>query len=119
EDYVCFVLSYGEGPQVYITTSYLAAESSSAYVLHGTRGSFRKERSDVQETQLLEGMNPTDPDFGRESDTDEGVLTYFGEQKEKITEKTPSQTSNFADLFEIVYQHIRHGQAYPITEEQV
>jgi len=119
EDYVCFVLSYGKGPQVYITTSYLAAESSSAYVLHGTQGSFRKERSDVQEDQLNEGMSPLHPDFGRESDADEGLLTYFAASQEKLIEKVPARSSNFSDLFELVFQHIRNDQPYPITEEQV
>lgn len=119
EDYVCFVLSYGKGPQIYITTSYMAAESSTAYVLHGTRGSFRKERSDVQENQLNEGMSPLHPDFGRESDADEGVLTYHDSSGEMLTENIPGRRSNFSDLFDLVYQNIRNNQPYPITEDQV
>jgi len=119
EDYVSFILSYGKGVQVYITTSYLVADTSSAYVLHGSEGSFRKERSDVQETQLNEGMKPSDPAYGIEAESDQGVLTYYSEDKEKIIEYVEAKSSTFSDLFELVFQTVRNDKPYPITEEQI
>ena len=119
EDYVSFILSYGKGVQVYITTSYLVADTSSAYVLHGTEGSFRKERSDVQETQLNEGIKPSDPAYGIEAESDQGVLTYYNKDKEKIVENVEAKSSTFSDLFEHVFQTVRNDKLYPITEEQI
>lgn len=119
EDYVSFVLSYGKGLQVFITTSYLVADTGTAYVLHGTKGSFKKERSDVQETQLMEGMKPNDPSYGTESENDQGIFTYFNSEKEKVTEYIKARPSTFSDLFESIFQTIRNDKPYPITEEQI
>src|SRR5690606_29185567 len=119
EDYVSFILSYGKGLQVFITTSYLVADTGTAYVLHGTKGSFKKERSDVQETQLTEGMKPNDPRYGIESEHDKGVFTYFNSANEKVTEYIEARPSTFSDLFEHIFQTIRNDKPYPITEEQI
>src|SRR5690606_30029539 len=115
-----FILSYGKGLQVYVTTSYLVADTTTdAYVLHGKSGSFRKGRSDVQEIQLDSGMSPSDPQYGVESGGDEGVLTYFNSNNEKVVEKIAAKNSSFVDFFEVIFQTIRNNKPYPITEEQI
>ena len=119
EDYVSFVLSYGKGLQVFVTTSYLVADSGDAYVLHGTAGSFKKGRSDIQETQLEAGMKPSDPQYGIESENDQGTLTTFNAQNEKVVERIAAQSSTFSDLFGLVYQTVRNNHAFPVTEEQI
>lgn len=119
EDYVSFVLSYGKGLQVFITTSYLVADTSTAYVLHGTGGSFKKERSDVQESQLDRGIKPSDPEYGIESRDNQGILTYFNSNSEKIVEHVEARNSTFSDLFEMVFQTVRNDSVFPITEDQV
>src|SRR5690606_23780525 len=119
EDYVLFILSYKIGLQVFVTTSYLAADPTVAYTLNGSTGSFKKDRSDVQELQLIEGVKPTDPTYGLEPEESRGKLTYFNEESDKIVEYVEANRANFMDLFECVYQTIRNKKAYPITEEQV
>jgi len=119
EDYVSFVLSYGKGLQVFITTSYLVADTSTAYVLHGSGGSFKKERSDVQESQLDRGMKPSDPEYGIESEDSQGILTYFNSKNERVVEHVKARNSTFSDLFELVFQSVRNDLPFPITEEQV
>lgn len=119
EDYVLFILSYKTGLQVFVTTSYLAADPTIAYVLNGSKGSFKKDRSDVQELQLIDGVKPTDPTYGIEPEDSKGKLTYFTDDNEKIVEYPTADRANFMDLFECVYQSIRNGKAYPVKEEQI
>lgn len=119
EDYVLFILSYENGVQVYITTSYLAADPGTAYVLNGSKGSFKKDRSDVQEQQLLEGIKPTDAGYGLEPTESKGKLTYFIDEEDKMTEYIEADSATFMDLFECVYQTIRNDQEYPIKEDQI
>lgn len=119
EDYVLFILSYDKGLQVYVTTSYLAADPGIAYVLNGSKGSFKKDRSDVQEQQLMEGVKPTDAGYGLEPKDSKGKLTYFIDEEDKMTEYIEADSATFMDLFECVYQTIRNNQEYPIREEQI
>lgn len=119
EDYVLFILSYKTGLQVFVTTSYLAADPSTAYVLNGSKGSFKKDRSDVQELQLIKGIKPTDPNYGLEPTDSKGKLTYLQNRNEMVTDFIEAESANFMDLFDCVYQTIRNNEPYPIAEHQI
>jgi len=119
EDYVCFVLSYGEGLQVYITISNLVVDNGAAYVLRGSEGTFKKLRSDVQEDQLIEGLKPSNPGFGVEPESNQGVLTYINTFQEKVVSRVASPTASIIGLFEEVYHAIRSDKPFPVTEEQI
>lgn len=119
EDYVNFILTYANGLSVYVTTSYLVVDPGPGYVIHGTKGSFKKGRTDVQEKQLLAGLLPTDPDFGKEEEDGNGVLTYFGEQGEKIVESISPEKGNYSALFDAVYAQIREDVPFPVKEEEI
>lgn len=49
------------------------------YWVRGEKGSFRKERLDVQEDQLRAGLRPGDREYGVEEETAWGTLTAVGE----------------------------------------
>lgn len=119
EDYVCFVLSYGGGLQVYITISNLVADNDSAYVLRGSEGTFKKLRSDVQEDQLIDGMKPSNSQYGVEPESNQGVLTYVNSFQEQVVSRVTSPIISMMGLFEEVYHSIRSDKPYPITEEQI
>jgi hypothetical protein len=51
---------------VYLTGSLLVASPQPRLCLHGTKGSFIKNMTDVQEQQLLDGMLPDNPSYGLE-----------------------------------------------------
>lgn len=118
-DYFHWHLRYPEGLNVFITGSLLVAQPGPAFVLHGTQGSFSKPRADVQEVQLQQGMKPTDPAFGREDPAQAGVLTLAAPDDTRTTAPYPSQPSNYLNLFENVYQTLRHQQPYFVREEQL
>lgn len=121
EDYVNFILSYANGLQVYVTTSNLVADPGPAFVVHGTKGSFKKYRADVQEDQLIDGVLPTDPAYGLEKEVDgeESVLISFKEDGEKIIEHIESMKGNYSGLFNAVYEQIRNGTSFPIKENEI
>ena len=118
DDYAHIHLKYPNGLQVFLTASLLVANALPAFVLHGARGSFIKERTDVQEAQLKTEMKPDNPSFGVEASGKEGVLTTIKDGLESQEKIAPLKAS-YSNIFEAVYQTIRNGVPYPVTEEQV
>jgi len=114
DDYFSLHLRYPAGLNVYLTSGLLVADPGPAFVLHGTLGSYRKDRTDPQEAQLLAGMRPTDPAYGREQPGQEGRLTVAGPDGTLATRPVAAEPSSYAGLFEAVYQAIRQGQPYPV-----
>ncbi|MDO5970481.1 Gfo/Idh/MocA family oxidoreductase [Flavivirga aquimarina] len=119
DDYAQFHLEYPEGLQVFITLSLLVANPQPAFIIHGTKGSYVKQRTDIQEEQLMKGMNPNDSFFGIEKPNKEGVLTVVSPDGEKTHEKIVAIKSSYMNLFDDVYQAIKNGKDYPITENEI
>lgn len=119
DDYFHFHLSYPNQLNVYLTSGLLIAQPTPSFVVHGTLGSYIKDRVDVQEAQLDKGVPPTDPAYGIEPKDSEGKLVTFDENNQKIIELVPSNKGQYIQLFEAVYQTIRNGALYPITEEHI
>jgi scyllo-inositol 2-dehydrogenase (NADP+) len=117
-DYAHIHLKYPKGLQVFLTASLLVADALPAFVLHGTNGSFIKERTDVQEVQLQAGMKPNNPLFGIEATNKEGILTTISNEIKK-QEKIASQKSSYINIFEAAFQTIRNKKQFPITESQI
>jgi scyllo-inositol 2-dehydrogenase (NADP+) len=118
-DYFNFRLNYPGELKVYLTGGLLIPEALPAFVVHGTLGSFLKERRDVQESQLDGGMLPTDAAYGVEPQGSEGKLVTIGVDDKKLVEWIPSFKGNYKHLFEAVYHTIRDNTLYPITEEHI
>ena len=119
DDFFSLHLCYPRGLSVWLTSSLLVAAPGPSYVLHGTRGSFQKERTDPQEAQLLAGMLPTAPDFGHEQPGQEGRLVLASPEGQVRTVRPPAAPGNYLSLFEAVYQTLRQGVAYPISSSQL
>lgn len=119
DDYMNVHLLYPNGLNVFVTASLLTAYPLPAFVLHGTQGSFCKERSDVQEGQLDQGMSPLDPNYGTESSSAPGVLTTIDSDGDKSTEYIKAVKGNYRLLFDAVYAHIRSGVPFPVKEEEI
>ena len=121
-DYFAIRLRYPRGLHVGLAASLLVADPGPAYVLHGTLGSYQKGRTDPQEAQLLAGMRPNDPTYGRERADQAGCLVLAdpaGNNHLLPPVADPAAPNTFRHLFEAVYQTIRHGQPYPIREEEL
>jgi predicted dehydrogenase len=119
DDFFSLQLHYPQGLNVWLTSSLLVADPGPAYVLHGTLGSYKKERTDPQETQLQQGIKPDAPEYGRELPSQQGRLTLASPDGSVTTSADPAAAGDYRQLFEAVYQTIRHGAPYPITDEQL
>lgn len=119
DDYAYFHLIYPGGMQVFITTSMLVADPLPAFVIHGSRGSFIKQRSDVQEKQLVAGMSPTDPQYGIEEVGKQGILTTVSSDGNRLQEQMLAGRSSYMMVFDDVLGRVREGKGYPVEEDEV
>ncbi|AMR29300.1 oxidoreductase [Hymenobacter psoromatis] len=122
-DHFTIQLRYPQGLNVWLTAGLLVADPGPAFVLHGTLGSYQKDRTDPQEAQLLADIKPDDPAYGRERLADQpGRLVLAdpaGHNRVLPPVADVAAPGNYLGLFEAVYQAIRHGQPYPITDEEL
>lgn len=119
DDYFSIQLSYPNSLQVFVTASMLVVNPQAGFVLHGVNGSFIKQRTDIQEEQLLAGMRLTDPGYGVEPASKDGLLTTIDAEGHKTEETIPSEVGSYLPLFEAVYQAINNNKPYPVTREDV
>lgn len=119
DDYFQVHLQFQEKISVFITASLLVAEPQKGIVIHGTKGSFSKPFCDTQENQLIAGLLPTDPEYGKENPEDIGILCYYDEAGNKQCENVAGEIGDFNALFTAVYESIRLGKAYPIRDEEI
>lgn len=119
DDFVYFHLEYPQGLQVFVTANMLVVDVQPAYIMHGSKGSYVKHRTDVQEKQLVADMVPGDPLYGLEEAGSEGLLSVVSSDGGILRSQTPLLKSSYVDLFDAVYRTIRLGEPYFVTEEQV
>ncbi len=119
DDYAHIHLKYPENLQVFITMSMLALEQQPAFMINGTKGSYTKQRSDIQEKRLLGNMSPNDPLYGVEEPGKEGRLSYVTATGTITKELVQPVKASYINLFEAVYQTIREGRPYPVKPEQI
>ena len=119
DDVSSLILTYPQGLVVYLHASLLTAEELPAFVYHGSKGSYQKMRTDVQEAQLQAGMLPTNPRFGLEAHGKEGKLTVISGENRPVYTYIDSLKGNYQGIFDALYESIRFEQPFPITEEQI
>lgn len=119
-DYAFIHLQYHENLNIFLHASLLVAKTLPAFVLNGTRGSFIKQRADMQETQLDKGISPLDLQYGVEEPGMDGQLTWINPETETMeTTAIPSVKGDFMAIFDAVYQSIRERKPFPVTEEDI
>lgn len=115
DDYFELLLYYPE-KRVRLKASYQVREALPGYAVHGSKGSFIKARTDVQETMLQAGISPDTPDWGKEPDHEKGFL-HTARHGKVIKEHVPSLRGNYGDYYEAMYQAIRHNKPVPVSGE--
>ncbi len=116
DDFFELLLFYPHS-RVRIRASYQVREALPGYVLHGSKGSFIKPKTDVQEAQLQAGKLPTDADYGIEPETEKGLL-HTEVDGTVIREYLPSMRGNYLDFYEGMYQAIRNDAPLPVSAEE-
>lgn len=110
------LLFYYPSFRVRIKGSYQVREALPGYIIHGSKGSFIKPKTDVQEVQLQAGLLPTDTDFGIEPETEQGLL-HTELNGEIIKKYIPSLKGNYMTYYEGISQAIRNNAPVPVTAE--
>ncbi len=105
---------YYEGVQVRLLSGMYMRFQQPAFVLHGTAGSFFKNRSDRQEADLVAGRKPGTPGWGEEPEPEWGTL-YASTGGDIRTEKVPSPAGNYGLFYEKLYGAICHGTPLPVS----
>ncbi len=116
DDYFELLLYY-PAMRVRIKGSYQVREALPGYVIHGSKGSLIKPKTDVQEGQLQAGKLPTDADYGIEPESEKGLL-HTEMDGNIIREFIPSETGNYTRYYEGIYDAIRKNGPLPVTGEE-
>ncbi len=115
EDYFEVVLYYPK-LRVKLKSSYLVREALPAFILHGSKGSFIKNRADVQETALLAGADPSGPGWGVEPEEEQGLI-HTEKDGKIIREKVPTLPGNYLEYYDDIYKAMRDQQPVPVNVE--
>jgi predicted dehydrogenase len=115
DDY-CELILYYSSFRVRIKATMFAKEPQ-GFIIHGSKGSFVKSRSDVQETQLQLHKNPFDDDYGLESPSEYGVL-HAEKNGVFVRESITSERGNYAGYYDGIYQAIINHQPLPVKPEE-
>lgn len=113
DDYIDILLYY-PSLRVRLKAGYFVREPLPAFILHGVNGSFLKSRADVQETELQAGVSPGKADWGKEPESEEGLLHTQINGKE-IKERVRTLNGNYYDYYDGVFQAISENKSMPVT----
>lgn len=113
DDYFNLILFYPE-LRVILKCSYYVREALPGYQFHGTRGSFIKQKTDVQETDLQAHKKPGGADWGVEPAAQYGLL-HTEKDGQVIKEYIPSQRGNYGEYYEGIFNALRKGAASPVS----
>ena len=102
--------------RVILKSSYYVREPLPGYILHGRKGSFIKSKADVQEADLQAGKSPDSKDWGKEPDTEQGLL-HTEKDGKTIKESIPTLPGNYMDYFDNIFDAIRHHNPLSVKAE--
>ncbi len=110
------ILFYYKTIRVRLKSGLLVRESVPGFIVHGSKGSFLKGRTDVQEINLIAGKIPNTPDWGTEPETEQGLL-HTEKDDNIIREKVKSLQGNYYDYYDGVYKALTEDKPMPVTAD--
>ena len=109
------VLLYYRNLRVRVIATALAREAQ-GYIIHGSKGSFLKPKTNIQEEALAAGKLPLGAEWGREEVVSWGLL--HTEINGKVTrEHVPTLQGNYMRYFDGMYRAVREGADVPVLPE--
>lgn len=112
-DYFHAVLGY-PGLQVVLHASKLVADNALRFAVHGTKGSWIKHGTDVQEAATVAGEAPTGTAWG--VDPTEGVLTSGVDSQ--VSTRVPNEPGDYRQFWVALAQAVRGKGPNPVPADQ-
>ncbi len=110
------ILLYYKKLRVRLKGGLLVREALPGFIVHGSKGSFLKNRTDVQETDLVAGRIPNTTDWGTEPIAEQGML-HAEKEGTVVRERVPSLQGNYYDYYDLVYKAITANEPMPVTAD--
>jgi len=107
------LLFYYNKLRVRLKASCIARESTYAYTLHGMKGSFLQQRSDMQENELLAGAKPSLENWCPAVSSPDGLL-HTEINGEVIRKETTSSPGNYMGYYDDVYKALTGQGPNPV-----
>jgi predicted dehydrogenase len=107
------LLFYYDKQRVRLKATCIARESTYAYTLHGMKGSFLQQRSDMQENELLAGTKPTLETWCPAASSPDGLL-HTEINGEVIRKETTSSPGNYMGYYDDVYKALTGQGPNPV-----
>jgi scyllo-inositol 2-dehydrogenase (NADP+) len=99
--------------RVRLKATCIARESTYAYTLHGMKGSFLQQRSDMQENELLVGRKPSLESWCPAPAKPDGLL-HTEINGEVVRKETTSSPGNYMGYYDDVYKALTGQSANPV-----
>ena len=107
------LLFYYDRSRVRLKATVIARESTYAYTIHGMKGSFLQERSDMQEQQLLAGVKPSLESWCPAPSAPDGIL-HTEINGEVTRSETTSSPGNYMGYYDDVYKALTGQGPNPV-----
>lgn len=107
------ILFYYNKLRVRLKATCVARESTYAYTLHGMKGSFLQQRSDMQEQQLLAGVKPSLESWCAAPSAPDGLL-HTEINGETVRKETTSSPGNYMGYYDDVYKALTGQGPNPV-----
>lgn len=119
-DYFEIILLYQNDLRVRLKSSVFTKEAHYAYSLHGEKGSFLQERTDNQENELAAGAVPEyGNDWAQPLKEPDGILNVVNEKKKTERILTSSESGNYMNYYQQIYEFMVFGYALPSPAEEI
>ena len=113
----CFeLLLYYPSMRVRLKAGYIVKEVLPSYIVHGTKGSFVKNRADIQEASLLQNQKPDLIKWGTEPESEQGILN-IDDNGTTARHHIPTLQGNYYHYYDGVFQSIDNNEK-PIVSAQ-
>lgn len=107
------ILFYYDKLRLRLKATCIARESTYAYILHGMKGSFLQQRSDMQEQQLQAGVRPSLENWCPAPAVPDGLL-HTELNGEVVRKETTSSPGNYMGYYDDVYKALTGQGPNPV-----
>jgi scyllo-inositol 2-dehydrogenase (NADP+) len=95
----------------------LAAAPGPRFIVHGTKGSFVKIGSDVQEQALRQWKNPVGPNWGENPESEWGTF-YLPDSEATLAQKVKTEAGDYRRFYSNVRDALVEGAALAVPARE-